>query len=82
MTDDLIYSIINDLPFTKAMDPDTIDTILDEVIEGTLTVHQALRLFLATLVNNPTVSRTASTRYRIIFNGISRIIAAGNLHDR
>lgn len=46
------------------LDADAVDEILDEVIEGTITLRQALRIFLATLAGKSTGGGTATLTFK------------------
>lgn len=58
-----------------ALAADAVDEILDEVIEGTLTFRQALRLFVSSLAGKSAGGGTASITFRDIADAKPRITA-------
>lgn len=58
-----------------ALAADAVDEILDEVVEGTTTFRQALRLMLATLAGKCSGAGTATITFRDIADSKDRVIA-------
>jgi hypothetical protein len=73
-TDGVIVATNNDKT-GYALSAAGIDSILDEVIEGTLTMRQALRIFLSALAGKSTGGGTVTVNFRDNADGKNRIIA-------
>ncbi|KKN05486.1 hypothetical protein LCGC14_1086930 [marine sediment metagenome] len=57
------------------LNADAVDKIIDEVIEGTLTFRQLLRIALAALAGKTTGGGTTTVNFRNIADNLNRIIA-------
>lgn len=60
---------------SMALTSAAVDAVLDEVVEGTLTFRQMLRLFMAALANKSSGGGTTSIAFRDVADGKARISA-------
>ncbi len=51
------------------------DAVLDETIEGTITLRQAMRLALAVLTGKATGGGTTTITFRDTTDGVNRVVA-------
>lgn len=68
-------SIATDAIDADALAADAVDEILDEVVEGTITLRQALRILLSALAGKSTGGGTATLTFRDIADSKPRITA-------
>ena len=70
-----VGSVTGAVASVTALSAAAIDSILDEVVEGTVTMRQALRAFMAALANEATGGGTLAIAFRDIADTKDRIAA-------
>ncbi len=70
-----VTAMANDAITAAALKADAVDEILDEVIEGSLTMRQALRVILSALAGKSSGGGTATIKFRNLADDGDRITA-------